>query len=57
MDENPDDKGLLCIVKNAYEKSNNISLAKYYEEMLLELDPDYKCELFQFLSIEKEAFM
>jgi hypothetical protein len=32
LDENPDDKGLLCIVKNTYEKSNNISRAKYYEE-------------------------
>jgi hypothetical protein len=27
LDENPDEKVLLCIVKNAYEKSNNISLA------------------------------
>jgi hypothetical protein len=39
-------------VKNAYEKANNLSLAEYYKEILLELDPTYKCELIQLLSVE-----
>jgi tetratricopeptide (TPR) repeat protein len=57
LDENPENKGLLCVVKNAYEKSNNLSLAGYYKEILLELDPNYGCELDQILRVEKEAFI
>ena len=32
LDKNPDDKNLLCVFKNAYEKSGDESSATYYEE-------------------------
>jgi hypothetical protein len=57
LDENYENEGLLCVVKNAYEESNNLSLANYYKEILFELEPNYKCELIQLFSIEKEAFI
>ncbi len=36
LEENPDDIGLLCVFKKAYEKSDNEESAVYYEEMLKE---------------------
>ena len=57
LEENTNNKGLLCVLKNAYEKSDNLSLAEFYEETLLELDPNYKCELIKLLSIEDEALI
>ena len=38
-------------------KNQIISLADYYGKMFLEFDSDYKCELIQLLSIEKEDFI
>jgi hypothetical protein len=36
LEENPDDIGLLCVLKKVYEKSDNEESAVYYEELLKE---------------------
>ena len=57
LEENPDDKGLLCVFKKAYEKSGDEESAAYYEEKILALDPEYECKLIEILSSEKDAFV
>ena len=36
--ENPDDEGLLCVFKKAYEKSGDEENADYYEHQILALE-------------------
>ena len=57
LEENPDDKGLLCVFKKAYEKSGDEASAAYYEDKIIALDPSYECKLIEILSSEKEAFV
>ena len=57
LEENPDDKGLLCVFKKAYEKSGDEESAEYYEEKINALDPSYECKLIEILGSEKEAFV
>jgi hypothetical protein len=57
LEENPDDEGLLCVLKKAYEKSGDEESAAHYEEKINALDPLYECKLIEILSSEKEAFV